>query len=225
MSDYEGVINIDLDGVIYPWHEVFSLYTYSMYDDNPHTGEYDWDFGNMFPLPSPNGWNFGPQWGLTNKEFMELFRRGVDDGFIWTEGRPLPTSQNAMWRLDDYGYYLRIVTKRLVHKNNHAQVQRVTSEWLDKWNIPYHEIVYVGSSGKDSFGADFAIDDNPAHYFEQKEAGVDAYLLYRTWNAEMCDPEEVDFVYDLGQFADALTDAWTIDLGDGSDATNTTTAT
>lgn len=224
MSDQQ-IINVDLDGVVYPWHEVFALYCYSMYGGEGHNKFYDWDFGQEMPLRSPTSWDFWQQWGMTEGQFMATFRRGVDDGFIWTEGRPLYAAQDALWRLDEYGFYIRLVTKRLVHKNSHAQVQQATSAWLDKWNIPYHEIVYVGKSGKDSFSADFAIDDNPVHYYEMKEAGIDAYLLRRTWNEDVCDPEEVDFIYDLHQFADILTDAWITDQADGFVATDTTIAT
>lgn len=198
-------VNIDLDGVVYPFHEVMAIYTFQKNGDYDNVDfKYDWDYAESMPYPAPSLWGFMGDWGLTPQQFDSLFRLGVDEGVVWTQGNPIKNSVNSLWELNDAGVYIRIVTHRLVHKNNHAQVQKATADWLDKWNVPYHEIVYVGNgSSKAHFIADYALDDKPQNVMEMNRiAYMDAYLLDRPWNRDF---ETDQRLYDWRSFVDIVT--------------------
>lgn len=178
------VINVDLDGCVYPWHEVMALWCWELRGASTDTVTlWDWDYHNELPLPAPTRWGFEGQWGMTEDELNAAARLGIERGFVWHQGKPIPGSVASLWRLSSEGYYIRLVTQRLVHKNNHAEVQQATAKWLDNWNVPYHEIIYMGKgSTKGEFHADFAIDDNVNNVVDMRAEGIDAYLLERPWN-------------------------------------------
>ncbi len=197
-------INMDLDGVIYPWHEVTAEWVKMI--TNPNSKKmYDWDSGKQ-AMPVPDKWDLEKTWGLTDAEFKAMFESGVKSGYIWRTGEPREGAQAMMWALDGAGFYIRIVTKRLVHKTNHALVQQVTSEWLDYWNIPYHEIVYVGNqSSKGEFSCDMAVDDYEKHITQYEEAGCAMPLLVRRpWNADS------EFHQQTGYTVDKLSEVATL---------------
>ncbi len=179
-------VNVDLDGVVYPFHEVMALWTWQLRGEKDWTNSWEWDTAPEMPLPAPSKWDFQDQWGMSEGEFQSAFRLGVDSDFVWTVGSPLGGSVAELWRLSDAGVYIRIVTQRLVHKNNHATVQEKTARWLDKWNVPYHEILYVGpKSSKSDFRADYAIDDNASIVEDYlSSSDVEAYLYERPWNED-----------------------------------------
>lgn len=183
-------VNIDLDGVVYRWHEVMAEWvwlTKTGVEWNPYetrTGIV-WEEEEHWPLPfpAPNKWNFEHDWGLKEAEFYSMFRKGVEAGYVWRAGEPVTNSVEGLWELDAGGAYIRLVTKRLVHKFNHALIQKSTVEWLDKWNVPYHEIAYLGKySSKGEFRCEYALDDNPQHIREYGRVGLGAHLLTRPWN-------------------------------------------
>ncbi len=183
-------VNVDLDGVVYPWHEVMAEWVWNSITGtewNPYetkTG-YVWEGFDEWPLPfpAPTGWNFEEEWDLLPKQFYNHFRQGVEAGYVWRAGTPIEGAVKGLWELDEAGYYIRLVTKRLVHKFNHATILKSTSEWLDRWNVPYHEIAVMGKhSSKGMFKADLAIDDNVKHIREYQKASIKAVLLDRPWN-------------------------------------------
>lgn len=195
-------VNIDLDGVVYPFHEVMAIYTFQKTGDYDNVDfKYDWDYADSMPYPAPATWGFTGEWNLTPKQFDSLFRLGVEEGVVWTQGNPLKGSVDSMWELDDAGFYLRIVTHRLNHKNLHNRAQQATADWLDRWNVPYHEIVYAGNgAAKADVRADFALDDKPMNVMDwNMQETADAYLLDRPWNRDF---ETDNRLHDWRSFVD-----------------------
>ena len=179
------VINVDLDGVVYPWHEIMALWCWELAGNDiaSFNTEWEWDHGNYLPYPAPNKWDFAAQWGMTEAELHSAARLGVDANVVWSQGKPIAGSVQGLWDLDNAGFYIRLVTQRLVHKNNHSVVQSATAKWLDRWNVPYHELIYMGhKSSKGDYRAGYAIDDSISNVNVMRKAGIDAYLLERPWN-------------------------------------------
>lgn len=155
------IINVDLDGVVYPWHETMAdwLYVNLAATDSP---SHLWEDGHYRSFPEPTQWFFeGNEWGLSDGEFKNWFRLGVKDGYIWKTGTPIEGASKYMWQLSDRGHYIRIVTTRLVHNFGHQMSIDSTTEWLDRWNIPYRSIAFLGiADEKFDYKCDIAVDDN-----------------------------------------------------------------
>lgn len=177
-------INIDLDGCVYPFSEAYSWFLASLRNHEPDE-VYDYGMGLYGAYPAPKTWHFYDEWDVSFSEFISSFRRGVEKGYIWGQGLPLEGSVETLHRLSQDDFNLRIVTHRLVHKFNHQQTIKLTADWLEEWNVPYHEIIFQGMHAeKDNYAADFAIDDKPKNVELMREAGVEAVLLDRPWNTD-----------------------------------------
>lgn len=176
------ILNIDLDGVIYPFIDVFRRYltekkaygTLTFIDQITFR-----EFGGTPPVPTQ--WNAWEDWGMPKEQWMSEFRRGVNDGFIWSDGEPIEGAVDGMWQLDDAGYFLRIVTNRLVLKASHRETLFATAMWLDKFNIPYHSLCMLGGESKATLTGVGLLDDKPENVDEYKWAP--AYLFSQPWNA------------------------------------------
>lgn len=199
MSKYRATVNVDLDGVLYPWSEQFASYVGAIRGGK---GIFWWYYSGVEkPYPEPTTWNFWPEWDLTEDDFKMLFRNAVRDGVVWGEGKPLPGAQWLMGQLSSNDYLVRIVTTRLTNDHTFASVQRLTSDWLDQYAIPYREIAYIGDGGtKADYRADFAIDDSPTNVEEMRAVGIRAHLLARTWNQS----SDLGFVITLREFYGAI---------------------
>lgn len=165
----ETVFNVDLDGVIYPWHEVFKTYA-------EETLGYE--------LPEITHWDFYEDWGLSLGGFKNLFRRGVEYAELWNQPvPPEPGAVETLWKLSDRGVYIRIVTHRLAHKFGHRLAVHQTVDWLDRWSIPYRSLVVIGNEPKTNYPCDVMIDDSPANLFQATQQGDAETIRYRKpWN-------------------------------------------
>lgn len=168
-KEFRARINVDLDGVIDP------------FGDNLR-----WFIGEREGVPAEEV--EVPAWGTKRGKFDAWWRKGVASGAIWGTNRPTKPIEGArefMWKLSDDEYFIRIVTLRLVQSWNHAKIITNTVQWLDRENIPYREISFIGpGTEKSDFHADFAIDDRPKHAEEYMEKGIKGYLLTQPWNAD-----------------------------------------
>lgn len=126
-----------------------------------------------------------PSWGIKDGKFDRWWRLGVEAGYVWGENAsaPLEGAREAMWKLSDMEYHIRIVTLRLVQSWNHALIIRNTVDWLDQHNIPYRSISFIGPNEKKSdFHAIAGIDDRPDHVREYMAEHIYGYLLPQWWN-------------------------------------------
>lgn len=198
---HENIINVDLDGVLYPYHEILAAYLelHGRYGpkievldsgsallpdpvvDALHLGE---------SFPEPRRWEVWKDWGLPHGEYRNWFRRAIEDGFMWREGKPRPGSQEALWTLSDAGWWIRVVTRRLVHHAVHRQAIAATVEWLDEWNIPYRSIAFLGEESKADHLAQALWDDSWAEIKDWRFRHPDKLALLQdaSWNREH--PEE-----------------------------------
>lgn len=137
---------IDIDNVIYPFTSVMEQWVYYNKSIPNHS------------LSPVTRWEVWEDWNMPKGEWNNLFRKGVEEDFIWSEGEPIKDSVDALWRLSDSGHYVRLVTHRLVHKFGHAKAVIATASWLDKHNIPYRDLVLM--TDKSDINGDVMLDDN-----------------------------------------------------------------
>ena len=167
----ERIINIDLDGVIYPWHETFKEWAENQLDRE---------------LPEITHWDFYEDWGLTAGGFKNLFRRGVEYGHIWDRDvPPVKGAIQSLWSLSDDGYYIRILTHRLAHKFGHKLAVDQTVAWLDRNSIPYRSLAVIGSEPKTNYPARVLLDDSSSNLLQWDRAYGTAIRYIRPWNESM----------------------------------------
>lgn len=168
-KEFRARVNVDLDGVIDPFGDNLRWYI----------GEREGKPADEVEVPS---------WGTKRGKFDRWWRMGVEEGAVWGTNRPtkpIAGARDYMWKLSDEGFFIRIVTLRLVQSWNHAKIITNTVQWLDQENIPYREISFIGpGTEKSDFHADFAIDDRPKHVDEYRAKGIKGYLLSQPWNEE-----------------------------------------
>lgn len=171
-------INVDLDGVLYPFHEELWKYGYRkgyLQGDNEQA---------MNPVTK---WEMWEDWGISHGEWKSIFRKGVEDDVIWRLGNAIPGSVSALWRLSDAGWNIRIVTHRLVHKFNHTDAIVATVDWLERHNVPFWDIVFLGKGDKADIFADAMVDDRPENLsqFALYAREGSAILYDQPWNRKL----------------------------------------
>jgi len=208
------IINVDLDGVIYPFTDVFAASNelHGRFGPNRATPSgvplkipalpvqfmgYDYQpvLGHTFSAPST--WNFWPEWGMTKGEWNTLFRRGVEYGMIWNEGIPYDGAVQFLWKLSEAEYHIRIVTKRLVHQFGHKYALKMTADWLDKNAVPYRSIAFLGDEEKYMYPAAALIDDNPEYVYDFVEnvEGAIGFIPQKSWNRYYSYKPQTDNVF------------------------------
>ena len=146
------IINIDLDGVVYPWSGVFAQWVQKQEPTRQ--------------CPEPTMWNFHEEWGMSCGEWMNSFRRGVEYDCIWVEGRPIFGAVDNLWKLSDAEYHIRLLTNRLVHPFGHRRAIAATAAWLDEWNVPYRSFAAISDEDKSHYDAACLVDDNLENVME-----------------------------------------------------------
>ena len=151
-------IGIDLDHVIYPFADVFALWVHET------TGR---SLGELGPS---SRWEFYLDWGYELDEFLQIFTDGVDAGFIFRKGLPVPGALDALHALKRAGHSLHVVTDRSVG----SCAQANTEAWLVDHSIPYDSFTYTAD--KTLVRTDAFIDDMPGNVLALREVGCAAFM-------------------------------------------------
>lgn len=167
----QPIVNVDLDNVLYDFSGAMKDYAEMVTDR---------------PLPVSTSWNIWEDWGMPKDKWRRLFRRGVEEGYIGRVGALEQGAQDGIWRLHEYGFYIRILTYRLVHYGLHNHVVSGTAQWLEDNAIPYDSLAIVGSEPKSNYVADVLIDDAWHNVRDWSDSHPDALaiVLERPWNSE-----------------------------------------
>jgi hypothetical protein len=127
-------------------------------------------------FPRPTEWFPEKEWGITKHDFNKAIERGVEAGFIFADGEPVPGAKLALRRLHRAGHTIHLVTARGYGR----RAPELTAEWLYSHKIYYDSL---------SFSADKTIIANAGAALDDKPSNVDAL------RAEGC----AAFLYDLGR--------------------------
>lgn len=159
-------IGIDLDGVAYDFAASLKAYLESL--------------GGLRDYPEPKRWEFYEDWGFDLHGFLRLCHDGVDAGIIFTHGDPYPNTREAFDRIKAAGHTIHIVTDRSFGTNGASEA--ATRAWLDRHELPFDSLTFT--SDKTIVKLDRMVDDKPQNVEDLSCAGVETYMLTRSWNRD-----------------------------------------
>lgn len=158
-------VGVDLDGVVYDFAASVREYLVGC----------GWDRAKCTPATT---WEFYRDWGLSDREFVDVCNDGVDHGVIFTHGDPEPGSSEALYRIREAGHTIHVVTDRKFGKPGAAA--EATISWLARHDLPFDDITFT--SDKRCANLATMVDDKLSNYDQLEKSGVWTYLLDRPWN-------------------------------------------
>ena len=183
---------LDVDGVIYPFPELFTPWLAERLDR-----ELELD---------TTSWEFYVCWGLDYQDFLGHLIDGVHRQDLWWTGDPYPDVPEAFARLHERGDRIHLVTARDVAGVDTGLA--ATEHWLRanglevaSVNLAQDKPAVLERLDLDAAGC-VAIDDGPHHVEAWERAGVHGVVMDR-WGTYRGDHRCVS---DLGGFADHLDD-------------------
>lgn len=162
-------ILLDVDGVIYPFPELFTPWLAARLDR-----ELELDTSN---------WEFYEQWGLDNVEFVDHLVAAVEEQTLWWTGDPYPDVIDSFDQLHQAGHRIHLVTARDVVGIESGLA--ATQHWLDSHgltvatvNLAQDKPLVLADLALDPAGC-VAIDDGPHHVEAWERAGVYGIVMDR----------------------------------------------
>ncbi|MFV0308248.1 MAG: HAD family hydrolase [Desertimonas sp.] len=162
-------ILLDVDGVIYPFPELFTPWLAARLER-----ELELDTSN---------WEFYEHWGLDYAEFIDHLVSGVDEQSLWWTGDPYPDVVESFARLHDAGHRIHLVTARDVAGAESAMA--ATQHWLASYGLAVSSVslahdkpVVLDVLALDPAGC-VAVDDGPHHVEAWERAGVYGIVMDR----------------------------------------------
>ena len=140
------VLGVDLDGVCGDHNSIFRNIVAEELGVDPES------------LTLNRSWGF-EEWGLTTSDFEKLHEKAVVEYRMFRDMPVIPGASEVLWRLSDQGIWIRIISHRLYVNWGHAIAAGDTADWLDRANIPYRDLCFIGA--KSALHADLYIDDGP----------------------------------------------------------------
>lgn len=175
-------IGVDLDGVLYPFIEVFRLHCIHKLNRSPKE------------LTMPTRWEFYEDWGMTEDEFNIRLHKAIVKHKIFNQFPCEYRCNEAFTKLREIGVGIHVIT----HRPDEAQEQ--TIDWLVKQNLLPDSVHFTGDKTileTISDGASVLIDDH-YHYYQQVEGtSITPYLQNRPWNASFKNVRRVGSLYEL----------------------------
>lgn len=123
--------------------------------------------------PEPVSYNMEGWPGFPDK-FLSTHTQAVAKG-LYTQLKAIEGVSETLWRLNEEGHHIRIITSRFVAHGQNGKVVAETARWLDKNKIPYRDLMFVRY--KPDVYADVYIDDSPENIFafQKREREVIIY--------------------------------------------------
>lgn len=168
-------LGLDLDGVTAHYYRYMRTYCAREFGVTPES------------LPEPLFYSFvESKWGFESEEhFRRVHGEAVEAG-MYANLEVFDGASEALWRLSDAGYHIRVITSRFVNHMQHGKVVAQTAEWLDAKNIPYRDLVFT--SHKTEIDAHLYIDDSPSNIKAFQEAGKDVLIFDAPYNRSLDGP-------------------------------------
>jgi hypothetical protein len=177
-------IGVDLDGVLYPFIEVFRLHCIHKLKRSPKE------------LTMPTRWEFYEDWGMTEDEFNRHLTTAITKHQIFNQFPCEYRSNEAFTKLRLMGIGIHVIT----HRPDSAQEQ--TIQWLTKQRLLPNTVHFSGDKTileTIADGASVLIDDH-YHYYQQVEGtSITPFLQTRPWNTSFKNVRRVGSLYELAE--------------------------
>lgn len=165
------VLNIDIDGVIFPFDKVIKKFAEKYLDCK---------------LPAITQWDIWKDWNITEEKFYEIFSQLSTDTRDTTleETQPVVGAVKYLRMLKD-NHTINLVTSRGTEYSNKMGeetmfgIRMKTIEWIFNYSIPHHNLMFVRN--KNMVKADYVLDDG-VHNFSKKSTAVQV-CFDRPWNS------------------------------------------
>lgn len=161
-------IVVDIDDVLFPWYA--SAHRVCQ------------EVGLAPEGVTPTSWEVYDEYGCTPEQWWAALRNATLDGSLYL-GDPYEGAVAALWRLEQAGHHLHLVTARGTHTEDPMLaevIQAATVRWVAEHFIPHDTLTF--SRDKTVVPADFAVDDNVGNYDALAAAGVVSFLVNQPWN-------------------------------------------
>lgn len=170
------VLNVDIDGVCADYVGAFRRIVAR------RTGV------DVSALGPQSSWDFHRCWApiRDRDHFLELHHHAVTEDRLFLILEPMPGVAEALWRLNDAGVHVRIVTHRILRHGDHRLVAGDTIAWLDNHNIPYREIAFLTT--KADLWGDLSVDDAPHVVEALHAADRDVVIFDHPYNRHLDGP-------------------------------------
>ena len=168
--DSEFVLGVDIDGVLGDHTGAFRRFVAAHREVEADS------------LPLERSWDFH-EWGLEPGEYDLLHRAAVLDHRMFRDMDVMEGAARALWRLSDAGVWIRIITHRLYVNWGHQVAVSDTVEWLDRHQIPYRDICFLGA--KPEVEADLYVDDAPHNVLALRAAGNRVVIFDQPYNRDL----------------------------------------
>lgn len=166
------IIGLDLDGVTAEY--IGGLRDFIA----TKRGYSEQDIGHFLPEVTDYGFS---DWKNLGEDFVTFHTEAVAEGLY--AGLPvMQGASDALWKLNNEGHHIRVLTKRFVKNGQHGKVVADTALWLDAANIPYRDLSFIGK--KTDVFADVYIDDAPSNLKDFEKAGVDYIIFDALYNRD-----------------------------------------
>jgi 5'-nucleotidase len=164
------VLGIDLDGVCANYYDALRRYVASAY------GVPENQIEEIYPEPKTYDM---VEWPDFEHNFVKYHSEAVSNG-IYSAMAPIPGASYTLWKLNEEGYHIRVITSRFVKHGQNAQVVSDTAFWLDQNDIPYRDIMFV--KDKPDVYADIYVDDSPENIHNLQARGRQVIIFDAPYN-------------------------------------------
>lgn len=170
MSMKKIVLGIDLDGVCANYYDALRRYVAEAY------GVPESEIEEIYPEPKTYDMI---EWPGFKHNFVKYHSEAVTEG-IYSNMEPIPGASYTLWKLNEEGYHVRVITSRFVKHGQNAQVVSDTAFWLDQNDIPYRDIMFV--KDKPDVYADIYVDDSPENIRNLQATGRKVIIFDAPYN-------------------------------------------
>lgn len=174
-------IGVDLDGVVYEFHEDARVVVANHQGIDPSE------------LTSATVWDFmSEQWGVSQRTFWKIWFEDVAREGAWLRLHPVPGTIKGLKALQKAGHTVHIITSRKGGEVN-------TVKWIQKHKIPY-DTLHIGRD-KTRVLVDVMVDDWERNWQELTAAGRRCLIWDQPWNSHVTEAERV---YSWGDVLEAV---------------------
>ena len=183
-------IGLDIDDTICNTHFVLMKYAYkyNKENDNKKLLKYNTnDFSKIF------GWNKDEVNSFFNTYYLEALK----------EIKPKYNVKEVLNNLRTKGHEIIFITIRDDNEcGGQNEANRITKQWLEKYEIPYDEL-HVGIFDKKAFckenHIDIFIDDSEKNCISVSELGTKTFIAMNSFNLEFSS-EKITNIYSMDDF-------------------------
>lgn len=168
------VLGVDLDGVVADFAKGFKPIA-AEWLGVPESSLTD-DFSYGFP-----------EWKLERcGEYDDVHRYAIKERGLFRDLLPIDGAPAVLRRLSAKEVRIRIITHRLFIPWFHREAIQQTTEWLEKYGIPYWDLCFMRD--KAAVGADLYLEDSPGNIEALRADGCDTIVFRNSTNRHLDDP-------------------------------------